>query len=100
MHNHFQNGCSVLEAEEGFAKNQQLYINERQSSFGHLAIIQRGLEEIMQAKGYDWISYNCQTFVNRVCFNENKSEAVENWIGGILAGLLLTAGIGALSNSK
>lgn len=100
MHNHFEHGRPVIETESGFAKGQPLYIGERQPQAGYLVVVQVALKEILQAKPYDWISYNCQVFVNKVCFNENKSEAVENWTGGLAFGLLLLLGASAFSNSK
>jgi hypothetical protein len=63
-------------------------------------VVQAAMNEILQAKPYDWITYNCQVFVNKVCFNENKSEAVENWTGGLAFGLLLLLGASAFTNSK
>jgi hypothetical protein len=100
IHNHFEHGKPVIEPQSFFSKGQELFMARRQSSFETSRIIQNGLNEVLWAKRYNWITNNCQCFVNRVCHNENKSEAVENWTGGILTGLLLIAGIKALNNSK
>jgi hypothetical protein len=100
MHNHFENGRPAIEQQIGFAKGQQVYTEQRQSDFGSLALIERGLNEIIAAKPYAWLGYNCQVFVNRVCFNENKSETVENWTGGLALGLLVLLGVSAFRNSK
>jgi hypothetical protein len=100
MHNHFEHGRPVIETREGFSKGKQLYIAARQSPYHQSVILQRGLEEIIQARPYNGFNYNCQVFVNRVCHNENKSEAVENWTGGLALGALVFLGIKAFSNSK
>ncbi|MDP4265415.1 MAG: hypothetical protein Q8941_23010 [Bacteroidota bacterium] len=100
MHNHFEHGRPVIEAQEGFSKGKQLFIANRQSQYQRSVILQRGLEEVLQARPYNWLNYNCQIFVNRVCHNESKSEAVENWTGGLALGALLFLGIKAFNNSK
>lgn len=100
MHNHFEHGRPIIEIEQGFAKGQQLYISTRQSKFGVFNVIQNALKEVVRDSSYNWNSYNCQTCVNRVCFNENKSESIESWAKGILAGLFFIAGTKAFSNSK
>jgi hypothetical protein len=100
MHNHFQYGRPIIEVQEQFSKGKQLYISNHQSSYQQTVILKRGLEEVLQARSYNWLNYNCQIFVNRVCFDENKSEAVENWTGGLAFGALLFLGIKAFNNSK
>ncbi len=100
MHNHYQHGRPVIESEQNFAKGQPLYLADRQSGFSSRTVITNALNEIALARPYEWLSYNCQIFVNRICFRENRSESVENWVGGIAATLLLTAGITAIINSK
>ena len=96
MHNHEDYGRPVIETAIGFAKSQQLFLNERQSGYNRLTIVERGLNEIQRSRPYQKLGYNCQVFVNRICFNENRSEAVENWSGGIAASLFLLFGIRAL----
>lgn len=81
-----------------FQKGQQLFLNERQSGFSTLTIVERGLNEILRAQPYLKFGYNCQVFVNKVCFNQSRSEAVENWSGAIATGLLLFIGIRALKS--
>ena len=100
MHNHYENGHPIVDTHEGFSKGNELFLSNRQSQYETLMILQNGLNEILQARSYDSLTYNCQTFVNKVSFNENKSEAVENWIGGIFAGLLIVIGIKAFNNSR
>jgi hypothetical protein len=100
MHNHYEHGRPEIEIEANFTKGQQLYIAERQSNFECLTIIQNGLNEILEGKAYNKITNNCQYFVNRVCFNENKSEAVNNWVGSITASLLLLLVGNAFLKSK
>lgn len=100
MHNHFEHGRPVIEAQEEFSKGKQLYIANRQSQYQRSVILQRGLDEVLQTRPYNWLNYNCQIFVNRVCHNESKSEAVENWTGGLALGALLFLGIKAFNNSK
>jgi len=96
MHNHEDHRRPVIETAVDFAKSQQLFLNERQSSYNRLTIVERGLNEIQRSQSYQKLGYNCQVFVNRICFNENRSEAVENWSGGIAVSLLLLFGIKAL----
>jgi len=98
FHNHFENGHPVIEIEQGFSKGQKLYVDERQSSLGRLVTIENALNEVLDRKAYDWLDNNCQSFVNRICFNQNRSEAIENWTAGILTGLLLIAGFKASGN--
>lgn len=100
MHNHFQHGRPIIEVQEQFSRGKQLYIASRQSPYQQTVILQKGLDEVLQARSYDGLNYNCQIFVNRICFNENKSEAVENWTGGLVFGALLFLGIKAFNNSK
>jgi hypothetical protein len=96
MHNHYEHGKPVIETLARFKKGQQLYLAERQSSLNNLTIVKKSLAEISSAKSYRQLTYNCQVFVNKICFDEERSEAVENWAGGIAAGLLLFFGIRAL----
>jgi hypothetical protein len=100
MHNHFEHGRPVIEIGQGFAKGQPLYIGEQQPQLGHRVVVQNALNEILQAKQYNWINYNCQVFVNKACFNEIKSETVENWASNLALGLLLLVGTSAFNNSK
>lgn len=100
MHNHLEHGRPVIERQDGFSKGKQLYIANRQSSYERSIVLQRGLNEVMRATPYAWFNYNCQIFVNRVCHNESKSEAVENWARGLALGALVFLGIKAFNNSK
>jgi hypothetical protein len=100
IHNHFEHGRPVIEAQVGFSKEKQLYVANRQSQYQQKLVLQRGLDEVLQARPYSWFNYNCQIFVNQVCHNESKSETVENWTGGLALGLLVFLGIKAFNNSK
>lgn len=100
IHNHYLYRRPVLETEIGFAKYQQLFYADQQPQIEYLAVIQNAMDEVQLAKSYHWLNYNCQSFVNKVCFNQLKSESIEKWIGGVALGLLVLLGIGALNNSK
>ncbi len=100
LHNHFEHERPVIEAQKGFSKGKQLHVAKRQSPYQQKLVLQRGLDELLQGRHYNWLNYNCQIFVNRVCFNESKSEAVEGWAGGLAFGALLFLGIKAFNNSK
>jgi len=100
MHNHFEHGRPVIEAQVGFSKEKQLYVTNRQSPYQQRLVLKRGLDEVLKTRPYNWLNYNCQIFVNQVCYNENKSEAVENWAAGLALWILGFLGIKAFINSK
>lgn len=100
MHNHFEHGRPVIEKQEAFSKGKQLYSANRQSPYQQLEILKRGLDEVLQTRPYDWFNYNCQVFVNRVCHNEHKSQAVENWARGLTLAAFAFLGIKAFNNPK
>lgn len=88
LHNHYQFGKAHIVTEHEFSKGMPLYVYAEKCSNAPLNIIKRGLDEVLRAEIYKPLSYNCQTFINTVCYNQRRSEDVESWINRVLVGSL------------
>ena len=100
MHNHFEHSGPAIEIDKAFAKGHRLFLETRQSQYNSSIILQRGLNEMIQSKTYHWHDYNCQSYVNTVCFNENRSQSIDEWKSALGFGALLFFGFGVLKNIK
>jgi hypothetical protein len=101
MHNHYANGRPFIDPENKFSKGMPLFVYPREATSDRLVIIERGLEELVKQRPYNKFNYNCQTFVNLVCFQENKSEDVNKWIEKLFWGTLIgVAGYQALKKGR
>lgn len=98
MHNHFQTGRPAIECEINFSKGMPLYLYEKQPSNPQLKVIECGLQQVLQAKEYNWLDYNCQVYTNIAANNQAKSESVNNWIGGLLLAGVAWFGIKTFNN--
>lgn len=92
-HNHYSNKRPICETMDKYALGQQLYWDDRPEKFSRTELVHRAIDEVIDAKSYDPINYNCQIFVNKVVADEHVSESVDNLaniaiVGGALLGLL------------
>lgn len=93
VHNHFENGKPAIVAEANFSLGQPLYAYDEPVINTPGDIINNALDQVLKGKEYNWFNYNCQSFVNTAGQSKSRSQAVENWAGGIGLGLLILFGI-------
>jgi hypothetical protein len=97
-HNHYKHKKPTVELYDDYLKGQKPLWDNRAVDFSREEIVQRAVREIVLGKTYDKLRYNCQTFINLVVIDTNKSEAVDKLsdaamtFGGILTVLGLLAG--------
>jgi hypothetical protein len=94
-HNHFKVGRPSVATRAQFEQGKLLYPYNRICNVPKENRIRITLEQIIEGKPYDVLSYNCQHFVNISCLKEKKSDSINNAIAGlgILAGVFLLAGV-------
>lgn len=93
LHNHYQIGRPALVSKESFAVNQPVFSDTMSCKNDWRTIVTIGLQQVLQERAYSFHSYNCQTFVNIACNNEQTSEDVNRWgqriAGGVVTFLIL-----------
>jgi len=93
MHNHYENGKPAIVSEFDFTLGQPIHQYDQVVSNAPLDVINAGLSQVLAGKQYNWLNYNCQSFANEAGQAKRRSQAVENWAGGIGLGLLLLFGL-------
>lgn len=99
-HNHQGNNHPAYDTLEAYLKGMRPVKDHRQTDYSKADIVQRAMAEVAKGKAYHKLSYNCQTFVNRIVCDAPASEAVDTLSdGALLAGGLLGL-IGLFAGSK
>ncbi len=98
MHNHYHTSKPSIVSEKEFTQGLPIALYKGEAVNSRLKTLELGLAQILQGEPYNWHTYNCQSFVNRARNNQSKSDDVEKWTNGLLAGLLLIIGIKALNS--
>ena len=93
LHNHFQTGRASFITQNDFQNGQIIYPYPEKCFNSPLTVIDAGLKHVLANKQYNFISYNCQTFINKACNNQVRSDSVEKWVGGLFIAGLIVAGL-------
>jgi len=100
IHNHYKNGCVLIEPLQDFAEGVQCLYDSRPVFYRKEDIIDRAIEHYLQKKEYHWLTSNCQHFVNNVAQGKHYSETVDKFGDAALFAGGVMALIGMLTNNK
>lgn len=98
IHNHYETKKPTVVTSQEFSKGLPLYTFEVASLNRKEIVICNALNGVIEGKPYEAFTFNCQSFVNQVCNNVNKSEDVNKWVERVLIGSLLICGVTVLTN--
>jgi hypothetical protein len=91
IHNHYENGQVEIVTWDDFAKGESIFFDNRDLFYAPLEIVERAITFWIAKKEYNWLTYNCQHFVNDVTQNTKKSETIENLSNtSMIAGGIMT----------
>ena len=100
IHNHYQIGYAEIVTLNEFTLGSRYFFDPRKVFYSKKIIIERAIESWKEKKPYEWLTNNCQQFVNRVVTNKNFSEDVDKisdgalWLGGITSVVGMMSGNG------
>ncbi len=100
IHNHYKNEKAEVETIETFAAGEDWFYDDRQVFYNSYEIIDRAITHWLKKEKYNWLTNNCQHFVNRVTRDEHKSETVDKVSDTAMIGGGLLALIGVLTKNK
>lgn len=83
-HNHYEHKRPVFELYALFLKGKPGKWDNRQVDYSRIIVVERAIREVQRGKSFDMLNYNCQTFVNLIIQDKNKSEAVEKISNGTM----------------
>lgn len=98
VHNHYLVGGANVTTGPDFRQNQKIFVYQEYCTNSPRQVIQSALNQVKARESYQPITYNCQTFANKACHNQRKSESVENALAGVAFVGLLFAVAGLLSS--
>jgi len=78
-HNHRLNGLPTYDVMEKYLDKEEMRYDNRSVKYTRSEIVRRAIAEVEKGKGYFWLTYNCQIFVNLVVRNEHVSESVDKF---------------------
>lgn len=99
-HNHFEIGRPTYHTLQAFAKGQKVFYDQRSVDYTQTQIVERTIAEVQKGKTYNRLNYNCQTFVNLIATNTNKSEAVDKIADGAIGVSVFLLILGLISRNK
>lgn len=79
IHNHYShnNGKPDITTFSKFAAGEPVKWKKSKCQNTRMEVLQKGLNQVHNARPYRYLSYNCQTMTNIACHNESKSDTVE-----------------------
>jgi hypothetical protein len=100
IHNHYLNGRTEIETLAQFCNGQEWFFDDRQVFYNRFEIIDRAITQWLAKEKYNWLTNNCQHFVNRVTRNEHKSDTIDRVSNNVMLGGGILALFGALTGNK
>ena len=100
IHNHYQIGYAEIVTLKEFTLESKFFFDPRKVFYNTRVIIDRAIKSWKERKPYEWLTNNCQQFVNRVVTDKNFSEDIDKiseralWLGGITSFLGAVSGNG------
>ncbi|HZX74615.1 MAG TPA: hypothetical protein VFE57_09355 [Cyclobacteriaceae bacterium] len=100
IHNHYKIGHAEIVTLEEFSMGTKWFFDDRPVSYSKDEIVTRAIESWKKKEKYNWLTNNCQKFVNRVARNKNYSEAMSKVSSAaMITGALITVG-GLIAGNK
>jgi len=100
IHNHYKNEKAEIETLETFAAGENWFYDNRQVFYNSYEILDRAITHWLRKEKYNWLTNNCQHFVNRVTRDEHKSETVDKVSDNAMIGGSILALVGLFTKNK
>jgi hypothetical protein len=100
IHNHYLNGKAEIETLETFSAGQDWFYDDREVFYNRYEIIDRAITDWNKKEKYNWLTNNCQHFINRITRNEHESDTVDRVSNNVMLGGGLLTLIGLLTKNK
>jgi hypothetical protein len=81
LHNHYQIGFAHITTYQEYALGQTVYWYEERCTNNPSQVLSIALRDAQAGIRYNALFYNCQTFTNRACRNQNHSQDATKWVG-------------------
>ena len=100
IHNHHKNGCVEIETIQEFSQGENIFYDPRPVFYSTQDVLDRAILHYLQKTEYNWLTNNCQHFINNVVQNVHYSETIDLLADRAMAAGGLAALCGAMIKNK